>query len=55
MSKQQTRHTEAFRRETVNLLESSGKSVAGLDPFWWRVLSEKSHCECAASKAAGLV
>jgi transposase len=30
MSKQQTRHTEAFRRETVNLLESSGKSVAEL-------------------------
>ena len=30
MSKQQTRHTEAFRRETVNLLESSGKAVAEL-------------------------
>jgi len=30
MSKQQTRYTEAFRRETVKLLESSGKSVAEL-------------------------
>jgi transposase len=30
MSKRQNRHTEAFRRETVNLLESSGKSVAEL-------------------------
>jgi len=30
MSKRQARHTEAFRRETVKLLESSGKSVAEL-------------------------
>jgi len=30
MSKRQNRHSEEFRRETVNLLESSGKSVAEL-------------------------
>ena len=30
MSKRQAGHTEEFRRETVKLLESSGKSVAEL-------------------------
>ena len=30
MSKRQARHTEEFRRETVNLLEKSRKSVAEL-------------------------
>jgi transposase len=30
MSKQQSIHTEAFRREAVQLLESSGKSVSEL-------------------------
>lgn len=30
MSKQQNRYTEEFRRETVRLLESSGRSVSEL-------------------------
>lgn len=30
MSKKQNTHTEEFRRDTIRLLESSGKSVAEL-------------------------
>jgi hypothetical protein len=62
---EEQRFRDAERRQASDIRTGHGRlerrtlmattELNGLDPFWWRVLSEKSHCECAASKAAGLV